>query len=453
VVNLIEWVNRTFRVGEKDRVMFVTSLCFDLSVYDVFGLLAAGGSIQVVPDEDLREPRRLVERLYGNEVTFWDSAPAALQQLVPVMSGAEEELKRSKVRLVFMSGDWIPVSLPDEIRKKIEGAEVIGLGGATEATVWSNYYRIREVESKWTSIPYGKPIQNSRYYILDEGLNNCPVGVAGDLYIGGECLSLGYIKEADLTATKYIPDRFGTRRGGRLYKTGDLARYKADGNIEFLGRIDHQVKIRGYRIELGEIETVLLQHERITEAVVVARGEARGEKKLVAYLVSGSGQRVGVSELREYLRQSLPEYMVPGGYVWMEKMPVTANGKLDRAALPEAEEAAAVSEKEYAAPRGPVEELLAGIWGHVLGVEKVGIHDNFFELGGHSLLAMQIIIRVRGMFGIELPLRTIFESPTLALLSQVLITHTTEGRSVERTAEILWRIKSGKPQTEDVTGI
>jgi amino acid adenylation domain-containing protein len=414
VVNLIEWVNRSFGIGAKDRALFVTSLCFDLSVYDVFGLLSGGGSIQVVPDEELREPRRLLERMIGDGVTFWDSAPAALQQLSPLMGEAEEEFRRSRLRLVFLSGDWIPIGLPDEVRSRIAGVEVIALGGATEATVWSNFYRVGEVSRQWSSIPYGKPIQNSRYYILDENLNNQPVGVAGDLYIGGECLSLGYINQAEQTATKYIPDEFGRLSGGRIYKTGDLARYQADGNIEFLGRIDHQVKVRGYRIELGEIESALLQHEGIREAVVVARGEARGDKRVVAYLVSEGGERRGARELREYLRESLPEYMIPSGYVWLEKMPVTSNGKLDRSALPEVGEGEGSREQEYVAPSGPVEELLAGIWGEVLGTNEIGAHDNFFEIGGHSLLAMQVISRIKETFRVELPLRAVFELSTVA---------------------------------------
>jgi amino acid adenylation domain-containing protein len=449
VVNLIEWVSRSFGIGAKDRALFVTSLCFDLSVYDVFGLLSAGGSIQVVPDEELREPRRLLERLIEDGVTFWDSAPAALQQLSPLMSEEEEGLKRSRLRLVFLSGDWIPVGLPDEVRMRIRGVEVIALGGATEATVWTNYYRVGEVGRQWTSIPYGKPIQNSRYYILDENLNNQPVGVGGDLYIGGECLSVGYINQAEQTAEKYIPDEFGSGSGGRLYKTGDLARYQSDGNIEFLGRRDHQVKVRGYRIELGEIECALLEHEGIREAVVVARGEERGEKRVVAYLVGVDGERRGVRELREYLRERLPEYMIPSGYVWLERMPVTTNGKLDRAALPEVVEGVGGSEGEYVAPSGPVEELLAGIWSEVLGTKEIGANDNFFELGGHSLLAMQMLIRVRHIFRIDLPVRSFFESPTLTLLSQMLVAHETEGGSVERMATILQGIKNAAPQTAD----
>ncbi|MCA1634307.1 MAG: amino acid adenylation domain-containing protein [Acidobacteria bacterium] len=331
VVNLIDWVNREFSIGASDRVLFITSLCFDLSVYDIFGLLAAGGSIQVVPDEDLKEPRRLVERLWEDGVTFWDSAPAALQQLVGVMGEAREELKNSKLRLLFLSGDWIPVRMPGEVRELIGGVEVVALGGATEATVWSNYYRVGEVDERWASIPYGKPIQNSRYYIMDRGLQNTAVGVAGDLYIGGECLSVGYINEAELTAEKFMPDTFSREPGARIYKTGDMARYLPDGDIEFLGRIDHQVKVRGYRIELGEIEAVLAQHPQVREAVVLAKGEHTGDKRLIAYMVSRAEEQPAVSEMREYLRERLPEYMMPAGFVWVERMPVTANGKLDRA--------------------------------------------------------------------------------------------------------------------------
>jgi len=452
VVNLIDWVNREFSVGASDRVLFITSLCFDLSVYDIFGLLAAGGSIQVVPDEELKEPRRLVERLCEGGVTFWDSAPAALQQLLGVMGEAREELRASRLRLLFLSGDWVPVRMPDEVRSVVAGAEVVALGGATEATVWSNYYRVGEVGEAWASIPYGKPIQNSRYYILDRGLQNTAVGAAGDLYIGGECLSVGYINGAELTAEKFLPDPFTTQPGGRLYRTGDMARYLPDGNIEFLGRVDHQVKVRGYRIELGEVEAVLAQHPQVREAVVLARGEGAADKKLIGYMVSRAEEQPSISEVREYLRERLPEYMVPSGFVWVERMPVTANGKLDRAALPEwGEVEGGNREQEYVGPRGAVEEMLAGVWSEVLGVERVGIHDNFFELGGHSLLAMQMLIRIRSIFDIELPLRAFFESPTIALLAQALISHESESGSVERMAELLCRIKAASTESKTET--
>ncbi|HYO11587.1 MAG TPA: amino acid adenylation domain-containing protein, partial [Thermoanaerobaculia bacterium] len=281
-VNLIDWVNGRFAMGESDRVLFLTSLSFDLSVYDVFGLLAAGGSVRVALEEEVGNPEALVRILETEPITFWDSAPAALQQLVPFFPASS---RGHHLRLVFQSGDWIPVGLPDQVRAAFPGTQVISLGGATEATVWSNFFPIETVDRRWVSIPYGRPLRNARYHVLDRELNPCAAGVAGDLYIGGGCLSWGYFGEPELTARKFIPDPFAQVPGDVLYATGDRARYWKDGNLEFLGRLDHQVKIRGFRIELGEIESTLAAHPAVRDAVVLAREDNPGDKRLVAYVV------------------------------------------------------------------------------------------------------------------------------------------------------------------------
>ncbi|MEO3754694.1 amino acid adenylation domain-containing protein [Streptomyces sp. B6B3] len=298
-VNLIEWVNNTFSVGPDDRILFITSLTFDLSVYDVFGILAAGGSIRVASGEDVQEPANLLGYLADEPVTFWDSAPAALMQLVPFLptngEGAHEVVSRS-LRLIFMSGDWIPVHSPDVMKAAFPSVQVVGLGGATEATVWSNFFPIGAVDPAWTSIPYGRPITNARYYVLDESLRPCPIDVPGDLYIGGICLSSCYAREPELTASKYLASPFQATPGARIYKTGDMARWRADGNMEFLGRTDSQVKIRGYRIELGEIDSVLSEHPAVQDAATIVRETAPGpdgpggvpalgDRSLVSYVV------------------------------------------------------------------------------------------------------------------------------------------------------------------------
>ncbi|MFZ5987608.1 MAG: amino acid adenylation domain-containing protein [Bacillota bacterium] len=387
VINLIEWVNRTFKVGPDDRMLFVTSLCFDLSVYDIFGILASGGSIRVASRSELRNPEGLVNILRSEPITFWDSAPAALQQLVPFFHNANLETETNTLRLVFQSGDWIPVTLPDKVREAFPGAEVISLGGATEATVWSNYYSIGEVDPLWVSIPYGKPMQNALYYILDSNLKPCPIGVTGDLYIGGECLAAGYMNDEKLTSEKFIPDPFNTEMGGRMYKTGDTARWFEDGNMEFMGRKDFQVKVRGYRIELGEIESQLLKHEDIKDAVAMVRKDLEGSNYICAYIVSDKG--LTVSELREYLLRELPSYMVPSFFVQLPEMPITPNGKLDRKRLPEPH-ANVNTGVEYEAPGNDVEKKLADIYRDVLGVDRVGIKDDFFDLGGDSIKAIQV---------------------------------------------------------------
>ncbi len=415
VINLIEWVNKTFNINSADRVLFITSLCFDLSVYDIFGLLAAGGSIRVVSNHDVRDPEALLNIVCNEPITFWDSAPPALQQLSSLFPTVTSN--NSSLRLVFMSGDWIPVTLPDQLKTTFPGVEVISLGGATEATVWSNYYPIGKVESDWVSIPYGKPIQNAKYYILDSYLNPCPIGVSGELHIGGECLASGYLNQSELTAQKFIPNPFIATQ--RLYKTGDLARYLPDGNIEFLGRIDHQVKIRGFRIELGEIESVLAQHEFVQETVVIAREDEPGNKRLVAYVVLQDSANP-INELRRFLQEKLPEYMVPAAFVAIEYIPLTPNGKVDRRALPIPDQTRLDLEKAFVAANNAIELQLTEIWEKVLGVVPIGITDNFFDLGGHSLLAVKLFTQVEKRFGKKLPLATLFKAPTIKQLADII---------------------------------
>ncbi len=412
VVNMIEWVNRTYGIGPNDRVLQVSSLCFDLSVYDIFGVLSAGGSIQIADETARHEPRELYKLLMKEPVTLWNSAPATFQQLVPLLSGSNGEAQSSRLRLVFLSGDWIPVTFPDIITSSFPEARIVALGGATEAAVWSNSFDVRAVDPGWASIPYGRPIYNSKYYVLGSTLHPCPIGVTGDLYIGGDCLSLGYVAQPGLTACRFVPDPFSKFPGSRLYSTGDRARWKSEGNLEFMGRIDQQVKIRGFRVELGEIESILQRHESVGEAVVVMREDTPGDQRLVAYVTSAADRRPEAGELIEYAKERLPVYMVPALVVVLEKLPLTANGKIDRKALPAVEWGGAIDEGANA--RTPVEEVLAGIWARTLGLEEVGIYDNFFDLGGHSLLATQVMSRVREAFGVDLPLRALFEASTVA---------------------------------------
>ena len=405
VANLIAWINPMFDLGPSDRVLFVTSLCFDLSVWDIFGLLAAGGCVHVASEDELKDAERLVRILLEEPVTVWDSAPAALVRLAPLFPSAPAV--GSRLRRVMLSGDWIPVTLPDRVRAAFPRAEITGLGGATEATVWSNWYPIGEVGADWTSIPYGRPMPNAQYHVLDAGLSPCPIGVPGDLYIGGDCLCVGYAQQPAVTAAAFVPDPFGTP-GARLYRTGDRARYFPDGNLEFLGRIDHQVKIRGFRIELGEIELALARHAAVREAVVLAREDVPGDKRLVAYVVP-QGE---LPDLKDFLRQTLPDYMIPAAFVELEALPVTPNGKLDRRALP-APSWNQGEAGEEAAPRTPTEITLAALWREILGVERVGVHDSFFDLGGHSLLATRLVARLRETFHVEMPLRVIFQASAL----------------------------------------
>jgi acyl-coenzyme A synthetase/AMP-(fatty) acid ligase len=388
-----------------------------LSVYDIFGILAGGGTVHVAAQEDLKNPEQLVEALIHKKITFWDSAPAALQQLVPFFPGETAYPIHRSLRLVFLSGDWIPLKLPDHVKSAFRGVEVIGLGGATEATVWSNFYPVKQINPGWASIPYGKPIQNARYYILNSNLSLCPIGVPGDLYIGGEVTAVGYMNNPQLTADRFIPNPFEPDSTGTIYKTGDLARWFPDGNIEFLGRIDHQVKIRGYRIELGELEAQLIRHPLVKECVVTARqkkqdaptADTGSDKFLCAYIVA-SGE-ITTSALKEYLAGMLPAYMIPAHIVKLEKMPVTPNGKLDRKALPEPE---ASSEAQYVPPKTEIEKVVADTWKQILKLDKIGIHDNFFDLGGNSLTVIQLNELLKETLEVDVPVVVMFERLTIS---------------------------------------
>jgi hypothetical protein len=310
--------------------------------------------------------------------------------------------------------------------------------GPTETTIWSTTHALTEVGEV---MPIGRPIANTRTVILDSHLQPVPAGVPGELYIGGEGVVRGYLRRPDLTAERFVPDPYGARRGARMYRTGDLTRYRADGTVEYLGRLDHQVKVRGFRIELGEIELVLESHPDVVQAVVAARPDAQGSLVLVAFVVARAGARLAAAEVRSFVGARLPEYMVPGLVVELERLPLTPNGKVDRGALPEVGPGSAAGGREYVAPRTTIEEMMANLWGEVLRVERVGVHDNFFELGGHSLLATLLISRMRAAFSIEVPLRSIFESPTVAGLAAVVEQRQVELIGVEALAKMSDEIK------------
>jgi surfactin family lipopeptide synthetase A/fengycin family lipopeptide synthetase D len=413
VVNTIDWVNRTFEVGPGDRLLFVTAPMFDLSVYDIFGVLAAGGSIRIACEDELEEPARLARILREEPITFWDSAPAALQQLVPFFPSKRD--RHTSLRLVFLSGDWIPLELPETVRTAFPTARVVGLGGATEAAIWSNYHEIGELDPCWVSVPYGRPIQNAQYYVLDDGLEPVPIGTAGELFIGGACVAAGYLRQPELTAERFVPDPFGDAPGARLYRTRDRARYHADGCLEFLGRLDNQLKIRGYRVEPAEIESALRRHPQVAEAIVTAEPGPQGSARLTAYVaVSNPADPPTAHGLRNHLHRHLPRYMHPSRYCMLDQLPLTANGKLDRARLP----ASAATAPLQIQARTQTERRLADIWAVTLERDVVGIGDNFFELGGHSLSAVRVVSEVAAAFGIQLSLRTVFEAQTLAELGE-----------------------------------
>jgi amino acid adenylation domain-containing protein len=407
-LNTVADVNRRFAVGPEDRVLALSALNFDLSVYDLFGLPAAGGAVVLPEPAALREPARWAELLESARVTVWNTVPALLVMLVDFLEGQGRRLPPA-LRLVLLSGDWIPVTLPDRVRALHPGAvELVSLGGATEASIWSILYEIGEVDSAWRSIPYGRPMDNQRFHVLNEAMEPCPDWAVGHLNIGGAGLARGYWSDEARTREAFF---LHPRTGERLYRTGDLGRFLPSGEIEFLGRDDFQVKVQGYRIELGEIEAALAQYPGV-RAVAVAAPEGR---RLVGYAVMEEGSAPAAEELRRFLTAKLPEYMVPPVFVFLPSLPLSANGKVERRALPPPEAAApdaAVRTGEE--PLGPVEESLAAIWRAVLERPYVGLHDNFHQLGGDSILATQVIARVREELKVELPLRVVYDHPTLA---------------------------------------
>jgi amino acid adenylation domain-containing protein len=405
--NTIDDLNRRFSVGPDDRVLGLASLSFDLSVYDVFGLLATGGQL-VLPEPGRRaDAAHWAELATRHGVTVWNSVPAQFQLLVDHLEthGGHDGL--GALRLAMLSGDWIPVNLPDRARTLLPTLRVVSLGGATEAAIWSVWYPIGTVGADWSRIPYGKPLANQSLHVLDDRLRDRPDWTVGELFIGGAGVALGYLGDPEKTAYRFVTH---PETGERLYRTGDLARYHADGLVELLGREDRQVKVRGYRVEPAEVEAALTAHPAVREAVVVAQPDPSGEPRLVAYTVGD----VAEDELRATVHRALPEYMVPAAFVALPGLPLTANGKVDRDALPDPRLLTRPRlDTPYAAGRTARERDLAAIWAEVIGVDRVGIDDDFFELGGNSMLATVLVAEARARSGLDLTVRLLFDEPTI----------------------------------------
>jgi alpha-ketoglutarate-dependent taurine dioxygenase len=345
-------------------------------------------------------------------VTHMQCTPSLAQMLINDKDGGGA---LANLQHLLVGGEELSVSLATRLREIVRGS-IRNMYGPTETTIWSATHPVHKVEDV---VPIGRPIANTSLHVLDRNLQLLPSGIPGDLYIGGAGVVRGYLNQPELTAQRFIPDPFSTAPGARLYKTGDVARYLQDGAVEFLGRSDQQVKIRGFRIETGEIETILAAHPDIAEGVVIARENADGEKALVAYLVTVADTNPSLAQLRTYLKERLPEYMVPSAFVFLPALPLTPNGKVDRKSLPAADHSE-FDDSNYAAPRNPTEEVLVGIWSRIFHTDRVGINDNFFDLGGHSLLATQVVARMREIFKVDLPMRDLFRTPTIAGIAPVI---------------------------------
>ncbi|MGH8607808.1 MAG: amino acid adenylation domain-containing protein, partial [Gammaproteobacteria bacterium] len=397
-----------------DVIAQTASQCFDISVWQFLTALLCGARVEILPDPITQDPRSLLQTLNGKGVTILESVPSMIQAMLdapgPVMP-------LPTLRWLLPTGEACPPELCRRWRERYPHVALLNAYGPAECADDVAYHRLTGDDETSVWVPIGRPVDNMRLYILDRTLQPASIHVPGELCAAGVGVGRGYLKGPDLTAAAFIPDPFGPP-GTRLYRTGDLARYRGDGAIEFLGRVDHQVKIRGYRIELGEIETQLALHPAVKATVVAVHEPVAGDRQLAAYVIPRDGvskDTVLADALRSHLRAFLPDYMVPSAFVFLDALPLTPNGKVDRKKLPEPEWAA--DTEDYIAPRTPTEEILAGIWSEVLGVEGVAVHDHFFELGGHSLLATQVIARIANAFAVELPLRSVFEAPTVAQLA------------------------------------
>lgn len=401
--NLSEAQLSCFGVKPENRLLQFASLTFDASIFEIAMGLRAGASLYFASLDSVMPGPRLARLLAENKISNVTLPPSVLAAL--------PDSQLPDLKTIIVAGEACSARLVSQWE---QGRRFFNAYGPTETTVWAS---LALCANGSTAPPIGRPIPNVRIYLLDPNLRPVPPGVPGELHIGGPGLARGYLNRPDLTAEKFIPDPFSGLAAERLYKTGDLARYLPDGNIEFLGRIDHQVKINGLRIELGEVEVVLSNHPAVREAVVMAREDARGENRLVAYIEIDGRTEPSTSELRAYIKEKLPDYMIPSAFVILDAFPLTSNGKVDRRALPAPDNALREFQQDRSVPRNIFEEMLAGVWAKVLGTDEVGIHANFFELGGNSILATQVTSRISESFQVELPLRSIFESPTVAQLA------------------------------------
>ncbi|MBN3921606.1 non-ribosomal peptide synthetase, partial [Nostoc sp. NMS4] len=409
--NHMFWMQATFPLTQADKVLQKTPFSFDASVWEFYAPLLVGGQLLLAQPGGHADTAYLLELIAQEQVTTVQFVPSLLQILIE--EGGLETCH--SLKQIFCGGEALPVALQDQVLSNLN-VNLHNLYGPTEACIDATFWTCKQGIDRQV-VPIGRAIANTQIYILDKYLQPVPVGVPGELHIGGSGLARGYLNRPELTKEKFIPNPFEDAGRSKLYKTGDLARYLPDGNIEYIGRIDNQVKIRGFRIELGEIETALSKHNDVQASCVIAHENTSGDKRLVAYVVPHQHCTPIISELRQFLKAKLPDYMVPNAFVMLEEMPLTPNGKVDRRALPTPDLHSELKDK-YIAPRTPIEEMLAQIWSQVLKVEQVGIHDNFFELGGHSLLATQLVSRIRDRFKVQLPLRELFDAATIAELAQ-----------------------------------
>ncbi|MEH2161155.1 MAG: amino acid adenylation domain-containing protein, partial [Nostoc sp.] len=411
-VNRLVLNTNYIQLQPNDRVAQAANIAFDAATFEIWGALLNGARLVGISQEVVLSPQKFAAHIQQTEISVLFLTTALFNQI------ASFELQVfNSLRCLLFGGETVDPKCVRQVLQNDSPQKLLHVYGPTENTTFSSWYLVQEVPANAITIPIGRPIANTQLYILDQYLQPVPVGVPGELHIGGVGLARGYLNRPELTEEKFIPNPFNN---SKLYKTGDLARYLPDGNIEYLGRIDNQVKIRGFRIELGEIEAVLSQHPQVQSVVVTAREDNPGEKRLVAYIVPQQQPALSISELRQFLKTKLPQYMIPAEILILESLPLTPNGKIDRRALPAPDTNNLAMQASFIPPLDLVEQKLAQIWAEVLKVYPVGVKDNFFDLGGHSLLAVQLMAHIGQQFNKNLPLAILFQNPTIQQLANVL---------------------------------
>lgn len=410
----------------SDRVAQAANIAFDAATFEIWGALLSGAKLVIITKSVLLSPPEFAFNIHYHQVSILFLTTALFNQLASFVPQAF-----SSLRCLLFGGEAVDPKWVKQVLDKGAPQQLLHVYGPTENTTFSSWYLVEDLLTTTTTIPIGRAISNTQIYLLDQNLQPVPIGVPGELHIGGAGLARGYLNRPELTEEKFIPNPYSNEPGDRLYKTGDRVRYLSDGNIEFLGRIDNQVKIRGFRIELGEIEAAIAQHPTVQETVVLAREDIPDRKYLAAYIAPTQSEATTTSELRRFLKTQLPDYMVPSAFVILCALPLTPNGKVDRKSLPAPDINSLIQKADFVAPQTPTEELLASIWAKVLGVAQVGINDNFFELGGHSILATQLLSQVNDSCKVELPLSKLFEAPTVASLANYIEAISWANKSLE----------------------
>jgi amino acid adenylation domain-containing protein len=452
ICNHMLWMLKEFAFEQSERVLQKTPFTFDASVWEFYAPLISGGQLVLAKPEGHRDSTYLVNAIIDNSITTLQVVPSQLHMLLN-----EKRFENClTLRRVFCGGEALTVELFNQFMARLPSIELINLYGPAEATIDTIFWRCHQQHDR-PLLPIGRPIGNMQVYILDQHLNPVPVGVQGELHIAGPGIGRGYLNRPDLTAEKFVSNPFppsvstrgDPRNGedkmeGRLYKSGDIARYLPNGIIEFIGRSDYQVKIHGFRIELGEVKSVLGRHPAVEAAVVIAREDVPGDKRLVAYVVASHALTPTFSELRSFLKEKLPDYMIPSAYVYIGSLPLTPNGKVDRRALPAPKRSRSELEAVYVAPQSEVERIVAEVWQQVLRIEQVGMHDNFFDLGGDSLLLIQIHNKFQELFKKEIPIADIFRYPTIKALADYLAQEESDRVSIQQTSDSIEKLTVAK---------